>query len=532
MTDTNRIVAKSAATLGAGPPSQIIARTTRAGLWIWPIFVLLDAFMCFVAYPGAPFLLFIAYRVVVQLALLVVHRASSKEGADLDRLLRWQSWTYSAAAFVVALMALHIGGIRSPYMHGISGIVLVWAILAPMDWRQALPTFVRMGLAFPVAIGAAAAISPEWRAEWFTPDALTDFVSNYVFVVASSVLGVVLRQMVWNTQQQARSLGSYVLEKRLGIGGMGEVWIASHRLLARRAAVKLVRPEALGRDMASRRRALARFEREAQATASLCSPHTIRLFDFGVSDTGTFYYVMELLDGVDAAVMIERFGPMPASRAMHILLQMCDSLGEAHANGLVHRDIKPSNVFVARYGRSCDFVKVLDFGLVKRWQGGDPQLTAANVLTGTPAFMAPEQVLAEDAADLRTDIYAVGCVAYWLLTGRYVFEGTTAIEIMLAHANNTPIPPSQITELPVPPEFERLVLACLEKDPARRPPSADALAEGLRLAATGHPWTARQSQEWWDLHRPRGETGDADSATPSAGQTRTGTTQAFRAHAP
>ena len=500
MADAMRIVAESAANLGAGTPRQVIARTTLAGLWIWPVFVLLDAFMCFVAYPGAPFALLLVYRVAIQLALVVVHRAGVRDDVDVDRLLRWQSWTYSAGAFAVALMAIHLGGIRSPYMHGISGIALMWAVLVPTDWRQALPTFLRIGLAFPLVIGGAALVSPAWRAEWFTASALTDFASNYIFVVTSCLLGVILRHMVWRTQEQARSLGSYQLEKRLGHGGMGEVWLASHRLLARKAAVKLVRPEAVGGD--SRHQVLARFEREAQATASLCSPHTIRLFDFGVSDSGTFYYVMELLDGVDASALVTQFGPLEAPRAIHLLLQMCDSLGEAHANGLVHRDIKPSNVFVARYGRACDFVKVLDFGLVKRRHGGGIHLTAASVVTGTPAFMAPEQVLAEDDADQRSDIYAMGCVAYWFLTGRHVFEGAVAMQVMLAHVTTPPVPPSHVTEIAIPPELERVILACLEKDPAKRPPTADALAEALQSVPVDVAWTPQRAREWWNLHRP------------------------------
>lgn len=530
MGDSRQVVAESAANLGGGTPRQIMARTTIAGLWIWPVFILLDAFMCFVAYPGAPFPLFVAYRAAIQVALIVIYRAGSREDADADRVLYWQSWVYTAAAVVVALMAIHLGGISSPYMHGISGIALIWAILVPTDWRRALPTFLRIGLAFPVVMGIAALVSPAVRDQWSTPAVLTDFVSNYVFVVTSCLLGVILRHMSWNTQQQVRSLGSYELETRLGQGGMGEVWIASHRLLARRAAVKLVRPEALGRDNASRRRVLARFEREAQVTASLCSPHTIRLFDFGVSDTGSLYYVMELLDGLDASEMIDRFGPMPAPRAMHLLLQVCDSLGEAHASGLVHRDIKPSNVFIARYGRAFDFVKVLDFGLVKQRHAAGTQLTVASVVTGTPAFMSPEQVMAEDVADQRSDIYALGCVAFWLLTGRYVFEGASHIEIMLAHVNTPPVPPSERTELPMPPELDRLVLACLEKDPSSRPPSADALAEALRPMAAAHPWAAEQARDWWHLHRPAEAAGAA--APPSAEHTRTGTTQAFRAHAP
>jgi serine/threonine protein kinase len=203
-----------------------------------------------------------------------------------------------------------------------------------------------------------------------------------VFVLASAGLSLVLSHMVWSAQQEVRRLGTYRLERLLGTGGMGQVWLATHRLLARRAAIKVVRPEVLGGDRRARRLALARFEQEARITASLRSPHTVALYDFGVSEAGAFYYVMELLSGFDAAELVTRFGPMPAERAVHVLRQMCDSLGEAHARGLVHRDVKPSNVYVCSYRRAADFVKVLDFGLVKpRWPGA-PQLTSDNVVSG------------------------------------------------------------------------------------------------------------------------------------------------------
>lgn len=500
MVDNVRVASTTISDLGAETDRRVVVRAMSAGLWIWPSFALLDAYMCFVAYPGAPFALFVTYRVVIELVFLAGFLASRRETTDQRGLFRWQRLTYVATALTIALMAIPLGGIRSPYMHGISIVALVGAALVPTHWRRALPTFSGIGLAFPLVMGIGAAASPIARAEWVTAEALIVFGSNYVFVLASSALGVILGHMVWSAQQQARNLGSYQLEELLGRGGMGEVWRARHLLLARRAAIKLIRPEALGGDAASRQTVVARFEREAQTTASLRSPHTIDLYDFGVSDQGTFYYVMELLEGLDAEILIKRFGAIPGDRAVYLLQQVCDSLGEAHGSGLVHRDIKPSNVFVCRYGRAVDFVKVLDFGLVKPRDAGAAHLTGDQVVSGTPGFMAPEQVLGEKQADARSDLYALGCVAYWLLTGQHVFDGANAIQIMMEHVRGTPLPPSERTELPIPPALDRLVLACLEKDPANRPQSADELADALAGVSTNSSWTEERARQWWALH--------------------------------
>jgi eukaryotic-like serine/threonine-protein kinase len=305
--------------------------------------------------------------------------------------------------------------------------------------------------------------------------------------------------------RRARELGSYRLVERLGEGGMGEVWRAQHRMLARPAAIKLIRPEMLGAtNFESRRLLLRRFEREAQATALMRSPHTMNVYDFGAADDGTFYYVMELLDGFDLDELIDRFGPVPAERAVYFLRQMCDSLGEAHEAGLIHRDVKPANVYVCRYGREPDFIKLLDFGLVKHGvsEREAEKLTAAFVAGGTPAFMSPEQALGEERVDHRSDIYAVGCVAYWLLTGTLVFKGANPIETILMHVDREPEPPSQRTELRIPAQLETIVLACLAKKPEARPQTADELAARLSSVPLAREWNVARAREWWNINRP------------------------------
>jgi serine/threonine-protein kinase len=286
---------------------------------------------------------------------------------------------------------------------------------------------------------------------------------------------------------------------------MGEVWRAEHRMLARPAAIKLIRPSLGDARNPVSEETRRRFEREAQAIASLRSPHTIQLFDFGMADDGTFYYAMELLDGLDADALVRRTGPMPSERAIHVLRQVCHSLSEAESRGLVHRDIKPANIFLCRYGEDYDFVKVLDFGIVKAAQDSaetGAALTLENVVHGTPAFIAPEQALGGSVLDGRADIYATGCVAYWLLTGELVFSAETPLGLLMHHAHTLPIPPSSRTELPIPEALDQLVLSCLAKDPAERPQTARELSCRLAAVEGAHAWTEDRARDWWVRHQP------------------------------
>jgi len=296
----------------------------------------------------------------------------------------------------------------------------------------------------------------------------------------------------------------YVLEERVAGGGMGEVWRAQHRLLARGAAIKLIRPEVLGASGGGEGRVLMkRFEREAQATAALSSPHTIRIFDFGMTDEGVFYYVMELLAGRDLESLVKEFGPVPASRTLMLLRQVCHSLADAHARGMVHRDIKPANLYVCRMGLEYDFVKVLDFGLVKvSTLQPETIVTMQNTTTGTPAYMAPEIVLGEQNVDPRADVYALGCVAYYLLTGQLVFEAETSIKMMLQHMQAQPVAPSERTELPIPRELDEVILQCLQKDPNHRPQTAQELLRLLNQISIRDPWTEQDAKLWWERHLP------------------------------
>jgi len=297
------------------------------------------------------------------------------------------------------------------------------------------------------------------------------------------------------------AVGSYRLVSQLGSGGMGEVWLAKHRLLARPAAVKLIRHDPQQRD--AHAQLVRRFQREALVTAGLRSPHTVQLYDFGVNDTGSFYYVMEFLQGLDLHRIVTRFGPQPAERVTMLLCQACRSLAEAHDRGLVHRDIKPANLFVTRLGHEYDYLKVLDFGIVKDQPREDATLISAQgILQGTPAFIAPEVMFGASTLDGRADLYSLACTAYWMLTGQLVFGASTPAEMILHHARTVPIPPSHVSELPIPGELDNLLMRCLEKDPSSRPSSALELESELSRVALDQPWTQEKAREWWDRHAP------------------------------
>jgi DNA-binding NtrC family response regulator/putative methionine-R-sulfoxide reductase with GAF domain len=294
--------------------------------------------------------------------------------------------------------------------------------------------------------------------------------------------------------------GSYRLVSLIGAGGMGEVWLARHRLLARPAAVKLIRHDLP--PGAAHEQLVRRFEREAQVTAGLRSPHTVQLYDFGVNDSGSFFYVMELLEGLDLHNIVRRFGPQPAERLIMLLRQACRSLAEAHRHGLVHRDIKPANLFVTGLAPEFDYLKVLDFGIVKDRPEQDSMLTAQGMIQGTPAFMAPEFVFGDSPVDGRADLYSLACVAHWALTGQPLFIAKTPAEMLLHQVQSLPTPPSKISELPVPPAFEELLMACLEKDPAMRPASALELESELARVRCEDPWSEERARLWWEAHAP------------------------------
>jgi serine/threonine-protein kinase len=378
--------------------------------------------------------------------------------------------------------------------------VLLFTVVVPTAPRRALVAALASVSAVPVTI-ALLMLSGAITARVDPAQFFFGLVFPYLLVVGMAYVGARVVYRLGTEVKRARELGSYYLEDKLGQGGMGEVWRARHRMLARPAAIKLIRRSVSGGAAAVPDEAIRRFEREAQVIARLRSPHTVDLFDFGVAADGVFYYVMELLDGLDADSLVRRHGPLPPERTIYLLRQVCHSLSEAQSCGLVHRDIKPANIFVCHYGEEYDFVKVLDFGIVGAARKvTDESLlhTLENQIQGTPAFIAPEQAMGEEV-DGRADIYATGCLAYWLLTGQFVFTAENAMGLILHHAQTVPAPPSARTDRPIPAALDALILSCLAKDPAQRPQTARELSLRLAEVSSG-PWTQDRAREWWTAH--------------------------------
>ena len=411
---------------------------------------------------------------------------------------------------VVGLIQIgNIGGVWREHGHvpGANfGTVLIVALplIVPTRPRYAI-----------VAAGVAAATAPLGVFLLTVIDKAVMRPYDYLYVsvlsVAAALMAILGSRLVHGMGLEvakARQLGAYRLTTLLGRGGMGEVWRGEHRMLARPAAIKLISPTE--DDLVEAR--LKRFEREAQVTSRLRSPHTVELYDFGVAADGAVYYAMELLDGVDLETLVRDDGPQAAERVIHILVQMCHSLHEAHRAGLVHRDIKPPNTFICRYGEDWDFVKVLDFGLVslqpQREASQSEKLTQDNSLQGTPACMAPEMIVDPDNVGPSADIYALGCVAYWLLAGRLVFEGASVVEVLADHIHAQPKPPSAV-QAGVPADLEALVLACLAKDPEKRPASAARLADELGACEASGLWTQDRARDWWSSYQRSPESNTA-----------------------
>lgn len=393
----------------------------------------------------------------------------------------------------------HIANISAPWLL----LIFTYALLIPNSWQRAASVIIPIALV-PLGVTVAARLTSHSSDQTFLYDAkLQNATINMCLIMvwgsAIAIWGVRSIRSLRREAFEARKMGQYQLKQLLGRGGMGEVYLAEHRMLKRPCALKLIRP-----DMADSSLNLARFEREVQLTARLTHWNTIEIYDYGNTEDGVFYYVMEYLPGMNLDEIVRMYGPLPTTRAIHFLKQVCNALAEAHSQGLIHRDIKPANIFAARRGGMYDVAKLLDFGLVRQTKlatGDDDtsiDLNHEQSITGSPLYMAPEQARGA-VPDARSDIYSLGAVGYYLVTGRPPFVGDNPMQIVLSHARDMPDKPSTINA-DIGPQLDEIIMACLSKDPNDRPADVDTLRRALKACEVGDRWNSADSATWWGDH--------------------------------
>ena len=401
----------------------------------------------------------------------------------------------------IGAMILHVPKADGTAAWMVLGLTLVLTARAAMLPSTKKRTF-WLGLAasFPTPVFSYLALAFCEK----TPDAMVTVqatATTATMLFLSVLVQTATTKVIYGLRQEVRAakqLGQYTLEMKIGEGGMGAVYRARHAMLRRPTAVKLLLP---GRGRTSD---LARFEREVQKTSELTHPNTVTVFDYGRTPDGVFYYAMEYLDGASLGQIVEASGPQPPERVVHILRQVAGALVEAHAASLIHRDIKPANIILCERGKQLDVAKVVDFGLVKEvGASGGSDLTHAETLAGTPLFISPEALTDPDKVDGRSDLYALGAVGYYLLTGETPFDGNTVVEVCGHHLHTQPAPPSTRLGVPLPERLETILLACLEKAPANRPQDASALLARLDRTGLAEEWTQDRAKEWWDEHGDR-----------------------------
>lgn len=437
----------------------------------------------------------LAFSAIVGSAVVLSHKTRNHHHAAWAQIL--------CIIYITAFIQWSIGDIFA------SGFVLVWAFVGPItalavfSWRTSVVVlalfFVNLAITLvcddAFARAAAFVIPQQTRYVFFGMNLgvamLVVFLFATFFSHGAKLERVRAERLEESLEEErAKQVGPYTLLEKLGAGGMGVVYKARHALLRRPTAVKLLPIDKIGAD------SLERFEREVQHTAELTHPNTVAIHDYGRSAEGVFYYAMEYLDGVDLETLVRRDGPMPPARVAFILRQACDALDEAHTRGLIHRDVKPANIMVCRHGRRADVVKVLDFGLVKDLRVDDGP-TREDAIAGTPAYIAPETITDPSRVGPAVDLYAIGAVAYWLLTGKTVFKGKTHVEVFAHHVHTPPSAPSQhVRGLPT--ALDELVLECLSKHPSERPATAGDIVQALDEFLATHAWAVHEAHAWWD----------------------------------
>ena len=490
--DLSRSLAETGGALERDEHVSAVLRLRRAcavAVVAWPAFALSDWFIVTFVHPGRLWF-YLLLRAIGLLPLLLAVVICYGRRMPSPAALRWvEAGGATVLSVLVSVSSMEYGGLTSPLVLGVVIILLARAAIIADRWQRAIVPIGFIALAHPFSLCVLAAFDPVVAAQFGDGTAVATFALNEMFLFSAAALTLVGGHMIWSLRRQVfetRSLGRYRLKQRIGAGGMGEVWAAHHHALRRDVAVKILRPETRG-DPA----AIARFEREVRATAELVHPNTVRVFDYGVTEDGLWYYAMELLEGRDLFSIVSREGPMEPTRAARLIWQAAKALAEAHERGIVHRDLKPENLFVTAIGGEGEFIKVLDFGLAKLARGerhthqpAQAALTGEGWAVGTPKWASPE-VVSGNEADARSDVYGLGTVLYFLLTGAPPFDYPDLGKILLAHVREEVTPPSRRVGREIPAAIESVTLRCMEKDAARRYRHAGELAAALDDALGG-----------------------------------------------
>jgi eukaryotic-like serine/threonine-protein kinase len=486
-----------------------VRRAGTVAVFAFAAFAAVDVYMHFVVYPDGSLRRVLALRALGVL-LLIAHTAALRR-PDLGRnaLDAIVVSALSTTAAAVAVMSTEGGGLTSLNTHGLAFFFAGCAALIPAPWPRMLLCLLPVHLAYFGALAAAVSLDDRLASQWSSSHDAAIFSVHLVFQTAMLAFSTVSGHLLWRSRRQlyqARRLGRYRLTAQLGEGGMNEVWLARDVALRRDVALKLLR--AAPNVDATR---WLRFEREAQATSALASPHTIKIFDYGASDDGVAYIAMEYLRGMDLDRMVRRYGRLEPRRAVHFVRQACLSLAEAHERGLVHRDIKPANLFALSSPAQEDFLKVLDFGVVHQRGPAPPQAPVEGAMIGTPMFMSPEQFVDGDATP-AADVYAVGATLYHLLCGAPPFDAARTAQLGRAHAQAPVVPPSKRRGDAVPPALEAIIARCLAKHPVDRYRDGGALLRALDDLPEVAPWGPADARAWWARVRLRTSAGDTTSS--------------------
>ncbi|MGD0529283.1 MAG: serine/threonine-protein kinase [Polyangiaceae bacterium] len=468
-------------------------RLLFVSLFVWPPFAALDVLGVELWHHEASVPGLLTLRLIGEVLLAVAYGAVRWGGLSSKALTILDVSICVLLGTFISIIGVEHGGIGSSDFAGIILVVVARSTLVPSYWVRTLLTATAIALTWPVVMAVEALFVPDVRAQW-AGHAAGGFLYGTLFIAGAVGLCTAGGHAQWRARQQvhqARRLGNYRLKVRIGSGGNGDVWIARQDALNRDVALKVLKEKG---ELDEEK--IRRFEREARSAASLTHPNTIRIFEFGASDDGVLFIAMELLEGLDVDALVEVAGPLPPARAVKLVRQACASLAEAHVKGIVHRDIKPANFFVSHTGEEYDFIKLLDFGVARVVEGDRPSLTETGILFGTPAYMSPE-VCAGERATTRSDIYSLGAVLYYMLTGTPLFPDRNFAETVMSHISKTPEPPSHRLGRPLPEKLEMVVMRCLQKKREDRFRSVKELDEMLSAIDDLGAWTKEDARTWW-----------------------------------